>query len=555
MTLLFVSILVATIIAYPRALFFWSGAESIVGKLKLNLGLDLQGGVHLEYQAQTENITESKIQEAVEASQAVIERRVNAFGVSEPLVQTAQSGGDYRIIVELPGVKDIEEAKSKIREAPFLEFKEEDTNNPAYEQLVQSLNTDNKHRAENVLQKVLKGDDFEALAKENSQDPGSKDNGGDLDFVKKGVLLPAFESIIFDDSLVNGKVYPQLVETQYGWHIIKKEETRGEGDNREVRSRHILFVKRSVQDIPTQYKETGLNGSHLKSARVEFGGSQGLGEPQVAIQFDDEGTKLFADITKRNLKKTIAIYIDGQIVTAPTVQSEITSGEAVITGNYSLDEAKILKKRLDEGALPVPLKLVAQQSIEASLGQQELRKSIIAGFAGFGVVAIFMIAYYRLLGFIASIALVGYAVFLISIFKLSSISGWPFPITLTLSGIAGFVLSIGMAVDANVLIFERMKEEVRKGRSLSVAIREGFNRAWPSIRDGNYSTILTTMILVWFGTGFVKGFAIILMLGVVMSMFTALVVVRIILSALPIAFLEKRLWLFFPSKVLNGEDT
>lgn len=536
------------LIAYPHALFFAPKAEEFFGKAKLNLGLDLQGGVHLEYEAETGSLKGDQVKEAVEAAQAVIERRVNAFGVSEPLVQLAQSGGTYRIIAELPGVKDVEDAKKQIKEAPFLEFKEEDNDNPAIKEMMASLNAQSSKKAQETLEKALKGENFEELAKAESQDPGSKDKGGDLDFFKKGTMVAPFDEAVFSDEAKVGQVFPRLVESDFGWHIIKKEEERGDGDAKEIRARHILFRKYSETSFGQQYKETGLSGKNLKSARVDFGGQQGgLGEPQVVINFDDEGTKLFADITKRNLQKSLAIYIDGEMVTAPTVQAEITNGEAVITGSYTIKEANALKKRLDEGSLPVPLKLVSQQSIEASLGQAELQKSVKAGFGGFAIVSVFMILYYRFLGVVASFSLIIYSAMLLSLFKLSSLGGWPWPITLTLSGIAGFVLSIGMAVDANVLIFERIKEESRRGKSLRNALREGFLRAWPSIRDGNVSTILTAVILIWFGTGFVKGFAIILTLGVTLSMFTAVVIVRSFLMAMPLGFLERHSWLLFRS--------
>lgn len=539
--------LVSGVIAYPRSLFFLPKAQQFFEKLKLNLGLDLQGGVHLEYEPDIEKIKgETVTSEAIQAAQAVVERRVNAFGVSEPLVQTAQSSGKYRIIVELPGVKDIEEAKGKIKEAPFLEFKEEDAENTSMDQLITSLNEQTKKKADEVLGKAISGEDFTTLARDNTQDPTAKENGGDLGFLKKGDI-PELDGILFESDETVGSVHPQLVDSVRGWSIVKKQEVKGDGDTKEVKASAILFRKYSKEDFGPQYKSTGLSGKHLKSARVDFGGQQGgLGEPQVAIQFDDEGKKLFADITKRNLNKTLAIYIDGELITAPTVQAEITNGEAVITGQYTVAEANVLKKRLDEGALPVPLTLVSQQSIEASLGQIELRKSITAGFGGFAIVALFMILYYRFLGVVATLALALYSVMLLSLFKLSSIGGWPWPITLSLSGIAGFILSIGMAVDANVLIFERIKEEFRKGKSLRSALHEGFHRAWPSIRDGNLSTLLTAFILIWFGTGFVKGFAIILSLGVLLSMFTAVVIVRTLLLSMPIRYFEKHPELLFP---------
>lgn len=547
--------IVAGLVSYPKAVSFAQPLHNFLNKTKINLGLDLQGGIHLEYKADTSQVAGDKIDEALQAAQDVIERRINAFGVGEPLVQTAKSGDENRIIIELPGIKDIEGAKQQIKETPFLEFKEEagQEDLAQYDKLFESVNQQSKQKAAEVLQRVLAGEDFSSLAKEFSQDPGSKDKGGDLDFVKKEQFVPEFDKILFEGNLKPGEIYPQLVESQFGWHIIKFIESRGEGDpvkspdgdngasDKEVHSQHILFAKQSAAGIPElQYKSTGLSGKNLKTAGVVFQ-SQGLGEPQVSLKFDDEGTKLFAELTKKNLNKTIAIYLDNQIISAPTVQAEITTGDAVITGSFSVDEAKKLAGRLNEGALPVPLTLVGQQSIEASLGQASLEKSLFAGMIGLAAVIIFMIIYYRFLGIVASLALLIYTALMISIVKLSgTISPWP--ITLTLSGIAGLILTIGMAVDANILIFERTKEEIRRGRNIHSAIDEGFKRAWTSIRDSNVSSIITAFILMVMATSFVKGFAIMLIIGVLISMLTAITITKTILKFLISDWVEKRLW-------------
>ncbi|MDH4330468.1 MAG: protein translocase subunit SecD [Candidatus Moranbacteria bacterium] len=538
------------LISYPRALSFFPPAYEYLNGIKINLGLDLQGGIHLEYKADLSGVEEDKKDEALQAAQDVIERRINAFGVGEPLIQTLYSGGENRIIVELPGIKNINDAKNQIKETPFLEFKEEKNEEDLKEiqPLIDNLNESAKAQAQKLLEKAKSGDDFSDLAKEFSQDPGSKDAGGDLGFVEKGLFVPEFDQILFESELGDGKIYPELVESQFGWHIIKKIEektTKEEGqetEKREVHSAHILIVKRRAEDFPMlMYKSSGLSGKNLKDAQVVFR-DQGLSEPQVSLKFDKEGGDLFAEITKRNIGKTVAIYLDDEIISAPVVQSEIANGEAVITGNFTIEEAKELKSRLNEGALPVPISLVSQQSVEASLGAESLAKSLQAGLVGLILVMVFMITYYRLLGLVAAIALLIYAGMMVTIFKLSGeLSNWP--ITLTLSGIAGFILSVGMAVDANVLIFERIEEELNAGRELKDAINEGFLRAWSSIRDGNYSTIITSFILIWFGTGFVKGFAVILVIGVVLSMFTAIVLVKIILQSLAGKWLSKNTWL------------
>jgi protein-export membrane protein SecD len=445
--------------------------------------------------------------------------------------------------VELAGVKDINEAKNLIKETPFLEFKEEaepDTSNEIPQSMLDELNAQTKQKAEDLLKKALAGEDFTQLAKDNSEDPGSKDNGGDLDFAKKGTFVPEFDKVLFEENLADGEIYKELVETQYGWHIIKKIEQRGEGTELEIHGAHILFAKKANPAPTRNFVETDLTGKNLESASVSFS-NQGMSETQVALKFDEEGAKLFAELTKKNIGKSLAIYLDGQIISAPTIQVEITNGEAVITGNFSVDEAKELVRKLNEGALPVPIKEINSQSIAASLGQASLEKSLRAGLIGLGLVVIFMLSYYRFLGLIASLALLIYTGLMISIFKLSGLTPWQ--ITLTLPGIAGFILSIGMAVDANILIFERTKEEIKKGRNILGALDEGFKRAWTSIRDGNVSSIITALILIELGTGFVKGFAVTLIVGVLLSMFTAVTISRTMLRFMLGEWINNKLWL------------
>lgn len=557
--------LVCGVIAYPSAVKFIPPLFVFLEGLQVNKGLDLQGGIHLEYEADVSQLAPEKQDEALAAAEAVIERRVNAFGVGEPLVQLSRSGSTQRIIVELPGVKDIEQAKKVIKETPFLEFRE--PAGPEAEKQFDEVNAQKKSEAENLLIRVKAGEDFALLARQYSEDPGSQEKGGDLDFVKKGTFVPEFDDVVFSDSLKAEEVYPDLVESQFGWHIIKKFEERGEGEDREVRAAHILFLKRSIDQYPElAFVATGLTGKNLEDAYVDYQ-SQGIGSPQIALRFDDEGTELFAEITKRNIGRGVAIVLDGLPITdtngdgvidtldppyAPTIQQEIVGGQAVITGNYTMQEANDLVKRLNEGALPVPITLVGQQSVDASLGESALKQSLFAGLVGLGAVAVFMILYYRFMGVIAVFALLLYTAMLLSIFKLSVFT--PFSITVTLSGIAGFILSIGIAVDANVLIFERTREELSYGKNVYKSLSEGFRRAWPSIRDGHISTLITTFILIGFGTGFVKGFAIILTLGVLLSLFTAVVLVRITTVFLTAEWMEKYpQWLVSPKKRLTED--
>lgn len=540
--------LVCGIISYPQAVKFVPPLYSALENMKVNKGLDIQGGIHLEYKADVSQIESTKVSDALVAAEAVIERRVNAFGVGEPLVQRSRSGTEERIIVELPGIKDIEQAKKMIKETPFLEFRESSDGvvSPEDQSQLDQMNASSRSQAESVLKRAESGEDFATLASEMSQDPGSKDKGGDLDFVKAGTFVPEFDKVLFDGGLADGAIYPQVVESQFGYHIIKKIAERGEGNEREVHGAHILLRKYTASDFPKlAFKATGLSGKNLKNAYVDYR-TQGVGSPQIALQFDSEGTDLFAQITKRNIGKPVAIFLDDEIISQPTVQNEIVAGQAVITGDFTMKEANDLVKRLNEGALPVPITLVGQQSVDASLGEAALEKSLFAGVVGLAAVAVYMVFYYRLLGLVAVFALLLYTAMLMTLFKLSAFT--PFGITVTLSGIAGFVLSIGIAVDANVLIFERTREELSYGKGVVRSLIEGFRRAWPSIRDGHVSTLITTVILIGLGTGFVKGFALILALGVLLSLFTAVVLVRITTEFIAGDWMERHPWLLVSPK-------
>ncbi|MDR3582738.1 MAG: protein translocase subunit SecD [Candidatus Pacebacteria bacterium] len=545
---------VAGLIAYPKAVAKIPPVYNALNKLKINLGLDLQGGFRLEYNADLSQIDSAKRAEAMQSLQAAIERRVNAFGVSEPNVSIARSGSEEHLIVELAGVRNVEQAKSIIKSAPLLEFKTEkiDTPNQIPQTQLDAENKAAQAEADNVLQLAEKpGADFAALAKQYSQDPGSKDNGGDLGEVTKGEMVPEFDNALFDSNPKdwNGDIYGKVVESQFGWHIIKKISANGSGATEKIHAAHILLAKATQPQPQVSYVSTGLTGKNLQNAKVDFSG-QDLGGVQIALQFDSQGAQLFDQITKNNIGKPLAIFLDGQMIEAPNIKTEIPNGQAVITGSFTLDQAKQVVQNLNEGALPVPITLVSQESVAATLGQTSLTTALKAGIIGLIIVLIFMIVYYRYLGLIASLGLLIYTVLMVSIFKLSPLTPWG--VTFTLSGIAGLILSIGMAVDANVLIFERTKEELRAGRKLNSAVNEGFKRAWPSIRDGNFSTLLTSLILIWVGTGFVKGFAIILIIGVVVSMFTAIVLVKIILQFTLGAWAEKRMWLI--ARVKNSKE-
>ncbi len=394
------------------------GPISINRDLSYRLGLDLQGGTQLTYQVDMSEIEQGDRDSAFESVRNIIERRINLLGVSEPNIQSVRAGDEYRLVVELPGISDSQDAIDLIGQTAQLSFWEGDGQVD-----VTNIATDSANLLEQGLASIL----------------------------------------------------------------------------------------------GLQPKETDLTGKDLKRTQVVF--DQSSGTPQVQIEFTSEGSNKFANITRENVGKVVAIVLDDQIISAPVVQQEIVGGNAVITGSSDVDEANRLSIALNAGALPAPLELVAQSTIGPSLGQVSLEKSLFAGIVGFTSVVVFMIILYRKEGVLACIALGVYALISLFIFKLV-------PVTLTLAGIAGFILSIGMAVDANILIFERMKEELKNGKPRRIAILNGFNRAWPSIRDTSITSMITTIILFYFGSSIVRGFALTLFIGLVVSMFSAITVTR-----------------------------
>ncbi len=525
--LILILVFFALLIDIPR-LPKWLPAASWFTKQKVHLGLDLQGGTELIYQTDTSQIPEGEKNSAVEAVRDLIERRVNIFGVAEPMIQTARAENEWRLIVGLPGIKNVSEAIKMIGETPVLEFKEQTQPKeltPEEKKEIEEYNKKAKKLAEDVLEKALKpGADFNALAKEYSEDPGSKEQGGDLDWFARGMMIKEFEEAVFDKLKVS-ETTKELVQTFFGFHVIKKtDERKNDKGEIEVRASHILIRTKSEAELTAPaiaWVYTGLTGKQLKMAQLNF--NPETNEPEVSLEFNDEGTKLFAEITKRSLGKPVAIFLDGLPISVPIVREEITGGKAVISGKFSVKEAKELAQRLSAGALPVPIKLIAQQNIGPSLGRISIEQSLVAGLLGFILVIIFMIGFYGRKGLVAALALMIYILIVLALFKL-------IPVTLTLAGIAGFVLSIGMAVDANVLIFERIKDEQKLGKSGLTLIDDGFRHAWTAIRDSNITTLISCFILYQFGTGLVRGFGLTLGIGVLTSMFTAIVVTKTLIK-------------------------
>lgn len=554
----------------------WVPFNDFWNRFDYHLGLDLKGGTHLVYEADTSQVGSQDRESAVEGVRDVIERRVNAFGVAEPVVQTNKGeGSEYRIIVELAGVSDVNQAIQMIGETPLLEFKEQ---NPEYtgereltleqQEELDGLNKEALEKANEINRRALAGGDFAELAREFSEDPGSKDKGGDLGWAVRGIFVPEFDSALFDELEV-GEITASPVKTDFGYHIIKKideRQVKDEGqieasdagddssgviagfENLEVLSSHILILTKTADDILPPLDEwinTELSGKQLKRASVQY--DQNTRDPEVSLEFNDDGGALFEEITGRNVGKPLAIFLDGTPISVPNVNEKITGGRAVITGRFNLTEAKMLVQRLNAGALPVPIGLISQQTVGPSLGQKSVNESIMAGLYGLLLVAIFMIIYYRLPGVMAVGALIIYTAVVLMLFKL-------IPVTLTLAGIAGFILSIGIAVDANILIFERFKEEFRNGRSYGQAVEQGFKRAWTSIRDSNVSTLLTCAILYWFGSSVIRGFAVTLAIGIVISMFSAITISRSFLRLWQSGRMDSLGWLLGAKRQLRVDE-
>jgi len=678
---------------------------------KYNLGLDLQGGAQLDYKMDLRKVPSADQKAVIEGVVNVINNRVNGLGVSEPNIYLSNVGEEQHLIVELAGIKDLDQAKKVVGKTIQLEFKElrsepdpnaaitVKTNATAFvdkvkkgqdftvaakedelsnagkvefaevdytfkdqvsgalqevlfnqlkpgemsdvieasgeysidstgnivqssgfyvvkliekrdqekvtehkpevmvshilisykgatraEATVTRSQDEAKTLANDVLKKLQGGAKFEDLAKQYSDDASNKDKSGVLDQPVNGDGKYAKDFETASLALKKAGDASPVTQTEFGFHIIKANSVK-EASTEKKTEPQVKFQKVFFDSAPDQWQETGLTGEQFLHADVTF---DQLYRPYVSIQFNDEGAKLFEEITARNVNKPVAIFVGGELISYPTVNEKITGGKAQITGGYTVETAGNLARDLNTGAIPAPIVLAGQYSIGATLGQDALSKSLWAGIIGFLLVALFMILYYRLPGVLAVIALSVYAMIMLFLIKIamplwiaisagmvlfvvivmkvinSKDSGpekaiglvlacfilffatflLASPIVMTLAGIAGVILSIGMAVDANILIFERVKEELRDGRPLGSAIEIGFDRAWNSIRDSNFSSLITCGILYYFGSSIIQGFAFNLAAGILVSMFTAITVTKTLLSALIHTKLAENLWLF-----------
>jgi len=565
------------------------GSDDLLG---LTLGLDLQGGSHLIYQAinpETEmpgGVTEDQMK----SLSRTIERRVNASGLGEPIIQIL---GEDRLLIQLPGIRDPGRAKALIGETARLEFKHRTTDVPP--KAVENITDDDIISVK--AEEVQSDGTFiteEERNNEVSTDPIETAEALVVEFTAEGFdkFSQVFQMLITsaNKSMSVAQTGTLIPPARLGINIEGQEQLRYNtlGLNMypvwtEMRGESELVVNKFIIALPSSDdgskgaisvedanikigttptisfeisegyidEDIGLSGDDLENAYPSQ--HQASGAPIVNIEFNERGTKAFGELTTEiyakqqssGIRDQIAIILDGQELIAPVVNSPITAGTAIIQGgDFTLERVKDLALLLESGRLPVPIQLLQERDVDAMLGADSLKKSVIAGTAGLSLVLLFMILYYRVPGLIASLSLLIYAMIVLTIFKM-------LPITLTLSGVAAAILSIGMAVDANILIFERMKDELRTGRTMLSSINIGFNRAWPAIRDGNVSTLITCAILYWFsdqlGATIVQGFAITLAVGVAVSMFTAITVSRTFMRVVTLTPISRNVRLFLPT--------
>jgi len=491
-----IGILVITILASYVVFSDTVGAGPVTKDTKWKLGLDLQGGIQLVLQAEQRGNT--PIDDAqMEAARQILEDRANGTGASEPVVQTAEG---HRILVELPGVINLEDAVAIIQETAFLEF-------------VDSGSTP-----------LNKGDwvctDLGCPSPEQLRGTSNSTTSGTTSGSNAAVTsgTPSASGTVTGTGTVTSTTAattPTAVATAQTTPLAQ-----------------ATMPSTTYHDVVT--------GDEIDGSQVQVAFDQ-AGVPRVAFGLKGNGPGKMSDYTSKNVGKYMPIVLDKKVISSPSIQGVIPGGKGEITG-VTLGEAQKLAVQLKYGALPVGLRLIESRKISATLGTEAIAKSIVAGIIGLTLVALFMLVYYRLPGALADVALIIYTLVAAAIFKL-------IPVTLTLAGIAGFILSIGMAVDANVLIFARLKEELRSGKTLAAAVEAGFDHAWPSIRDSNASTLMTCAILFWFGSTFggasiIKGFALTLAIGVIVSLFSAILVTRTFLRAIIRTRLAQSRWAF-----------
>ena len=572
------------------------GGDTFLG---LSLGLDLQGGSHLVYRAEpiAEDGGEPQPPTAddMESLKRIIERRVNSSGLGEPIIQIL---GDDRLLIQLPGVGDPERAEAIIGETARLEFKhrrispprnlategiitDEDVVSVSAQQLPEELQPESDTESSEASESTENADsEIPVVIVEFTEEGAAKFAQVHANLLQEFSVAAATANILTYQSQLQAGYLPSFTLTIAGnefldYVVAPPGIIRLEGTNQyvfpypqpspelplspdetpePVEPDDLATAQAKVGDAATVTfieqpgrvdEDFGLGGDNLSRAYASLHAQSD--QPIINLEFDSLGTRLFGEKTSEiagSPTDSIAIFLDGEELIAPVVRQPITTGTAIIEGGFTLERAQDISLLLEGGRLPFPITLLQRRSVDAILGADSLAKSVVAGAVGLALVFLFMTLYYRVPGLVASVALLIYTALVLAIFKL-------LPVTLTLSGVAATILSVGMAVDANVLIFERMKDELRNGRTLISAINIGFNRAWPAIRDSNVSTLITCAILYYFsnqlGTTIVQGFAATLAIGVMVSMFSAIVVSRTILRVIATTRLSRLLGAFVPT--------
>lgn len=514
------------------------------------LGLDLQGGVELDYKVDLDVVTSQKSntvtsQTIVEGIKSVIDKRVNGLGLAEPTIQTANYGGDTHIIVQIPtkdygnisdeekisrSAEDIAKAKATIGKVVQLEFREEKTTITAADK------AERKALADKALVELQDTPFDTVVGKYTSQYervyatagygtlPVALDFAGLATASSFPITSPVITLSGSDLTVTDGSGVETMVPNQSGYAIVQvlgKDASTGTG------AAKYQYVYAFFDEKPSTWKAAQtadgkvLNDKYLVSAGVGF--TQG-GTPQVELTFNDEGKKIFGELTKRLLGRQIAIFVGGELLTAPTVQAVIPDGRAVITGQYTIQSAQELANNINTGIVPAPIYLTSERTIDAKIGSSALGQILYAGAIGLIAIIIFLTIFYRVSGLLAGLALIIYTVILVAIIKFTGV-------VLTLASIAGVILSIGLAIDANILIFERMREALREGNPLEKAIHLGFDKSWTAIWDSHITSLTSALILYVFGISLIKGFGLMLGLGIVLSLFTAMWVSRVLILA------------------------
>lgn len=489
-------------------------------KKAIKLGLDLRGGMHLVMEVDKRNLTKSEAEDALDRALEIIRNRIDEFGVAEPVIQ--KQGGD-RLIVELPGLQDEARAKELIGRTALLEFKllrDDEVWQPMLKKIDQNLAAEGIAPEKGETDEE-EGETFPELFEEEleqKQEPDQETVLAEMPFSSlllelgppgERDYLVKEDNILRVEKLLNNPVVQDQIPigSKLAWASQDEEFS-------DVVYRRLYLLRERAE----------LTGKTLKNARVAiYQGSdiKRANKPYVGVEFDRQGARDLARVSAANVQKRMAIVLDGKVYSAPVIQEKITGGKAEITGGFSMDSARDLAIVLRAGALPAPVEIIEERTVGPSLGADSIRMGVRAAIIGLILVVLFMIVYYKLAGLIANLALLLNVVFIMSV--LAGLGA-----TLTLPGIAGIILTIGMAVDANVLIFERIREELRAGKTVLSAIDSGYSRAFRTILDANLTTLITAIVLYQFGTGPIKGFAVTLSIGIVASMFTAIVITRVI---------------------------